>query len=167
MQAFGGARDAPLAQNRLEDEQQVQIERAQIHRVIRFVHLPLQSMHFLQPAARLIKRPTERPRRRRETLQPPVRVASRRRIMMSVRKSITLLTLLLSVSAAPFVAADVAGGFAAGAAVFPSLGQPSPTPKPWSTKATSLAREPASRILINSRTAPWPARRRRPSRVGA
>ena len=31
---------------------------------------------------------------------------------MSVRKSITLLTLLLSVSAAPFIAADVAGGFA-------------------------------------------------------
>jgi hypothetical protein len=36
---------------------------------------------------------------------------------MSVRKSITLLTLLLSVSAAPFVAADVAGGFVARAAL--------------------------------------------------
>jgi hypothetical protein len=28
MQAFGGAGDAPLVQNRLEDEQQIQIERA-------------------------------------------------------------------------------------------------------------------------------------------
>ena len=36
---------------------------------------------------------------------------------MSVRKSITLLTLLLSVSAAPFIAADVAGGFVARAAL--------------------------------------------------
>jgi hypothetical protein len=40
MQAFGGAGDAPLAQNRLEDEQQVQIERAQIHRHHSFRALP-------------------------------------------------------------------------------------------------------------------------------
>jgi hypothetical protein len=40
---------------------------------------------------------------------------------MPVRKSITLLTLLLSVSAAPFVAADVAGGFVAGAALPPTI----------------------------------------------
>ena len=40
---------------------------------------------------------------------------------MSVRKSITLLTLLLGVSAAPFVAADVAGGFIARAALPPTI----------------------------------------------
>jgi hypothetical protein len=40
---------------------------------------------------------------------------------MSVRKSITLLTLLLSVSAAPFVAADVARGFVAHAALPPTI----------------------------------------------
>jgi hypothetical protein len=92
---------------------------------------------------------------------------------MSVRKSIALLTLLLSVSAAPFIAADVAGGFVAPrlsprrSATFPTLGQPSPTPRPLSTKVTSPPPEPALRILINSGTAQWPARRRRPSRVGA
>jgi hypothetical protein len=80
---------------------------------------------------------------------------------MPVRKSITLLTLLLSVSAAPFVAADVAGGFVAGAALPPTICDLS------NVRATSPPREPASRILINSGTAPWPARRRRPSRVGA
>jgi hypothetical protein len=40
---------------------------------------------------------------------------------MSVGKSITLLTLLLSVSAAPLVAADVAGGLVAGAALPPTI----------------------------------------------
>jgi hypothetical protein len=40
---------------------------------------------------------------------------------MSVRKSITLLTLLLSVSAASFVATDVAGGFVARAALPPTI----------------------------------------------
>ena len=40
---------------------------------------------------------------------------------MSVRKSITLLPLLLSVSAAPFVAAEVAGGFAARADLPPTI----------------------------------------------
>ena len=40
---------------------------------------------------------------------------------MSVRKSITLLTLLLSVSAAPFVAAHVARGFVARAALPPTI----------------------------------------------
>jgi hypothetical protein len=40
---------------------------------------------------------------------------------MSVRKSITLLTLLLSVSAAPFVAADVPGGLVARAALPPTI----------------------------------------------
>jgi hypothetical protein len=40
---------------------------------------------------------------------------------MSVRKSITLLTLLLSMVAAPFVAADVAGGFVVGAALPPTI----------------------------------------------
>jgi hypothetical protein len=40
---------------------------------------------------------------------------------MSVRESITLLTLLLSVLAAPFVAADVAGGFVASAALPPTI----------------------------------------------
>jgi hypothetical protein len=36
---------------------------------------------------------------------------------MSVRRSITLFALLLSLSASPFVAADVPGGFAADAAL--------------------------------------------------
>jgi hypothetical protein len=40
---------------------------------------------------------------------------------MSVRKSITLLTLLLSVSAAPFVVADVPGGLVARAALPPTI----------------------------------------------
>jgi hypothetical protein len=40
---------------------------------------------------------------------------------MSVRRSIILLTLFLSVSAAPFVAADVAGGCVAGAALPPTI----------------------------------------------
>src|SRR5580700_2925603 len=99
---------------------------------IHFVHCHLQSMHFLQPAARPIKRHAERPAQAsnasaaavppsREALQPSVRGASARRITMSVRKSITLLTLLLSVSAASFVATDVAGGFVARAALPPTI----------------------------------------------
>jgi hypothetical protein len=40
---------------------------------------------------------------------------------MSVRKSLTLLTLLLSVSVTPFVAADVAGGFVARADLPPTI----------------------------------------------
>jgi hypothetical protein len=76
---------------------------------------------------------------------------------MSVLKSITLLTLLLSVLAAPFVAADVAGGFMADAA-FPSRINLSNVriavadPKVLVDKATSPPREPASRIVIKSAT---------------
>jgi hypothetical protein len=97
------------------------------------MHCYLQSMHFLQPAARTYKTACRAaPRNRamrvplqvpssREALQPPVRDAFARRITMSVRKSITLLTLLLSVSAAPFVAADVPGGLVARAALPPTI----------------------------------------------
>ena len=42
-----------------------------------------------------------------EALQPPVRVAAAKRITMSIRRSIALFTLLLSLSAALFVAANV------------------------------------------------------------
>ena len=53
----------------------------------------------------------------REALQPPVRVASARRITNVGSQVAHLLTLLLSVSAAPFVATNVAGGFVADAAL--------------------------------------------------
>jgi hypothetical protein len=107
-----------------------------------------------------------------EALQPPVRVASARRITMSVRKSITLLTLLLSASAPPFVAADVRGGLVARAALPPTICDLSNVragvadAKAMVDKGDLAAARIASRILINSGTVPWPARLRRPSRIG-
>jgi hypothetical protein len=99
-----GAGNAPLAQNRLEDEQQVQIERAQIHPRHTFHAFPFAISALLQPAAKAYK--TARPSAAAvspspEALDQLVRAASAMRITMSVRKSITLLMLLLSVSAAP------------------------------------------------------------------
>jgi hypothetical protein len=100
MQAFGGAGDAPLAQNRLEDEQQIQIERAQIHRRHSFHALPFainapsatsgkayQTTHHAARRKRAMRVPLPIPPSR-EALQPPVRVTSARSITMPVRKSI-------------------------------------------------------------------------------
>jgi hypothetical protein len=108
--------DAPLAQNRLEDEQQIQIERAQIHRHHSFHALPFAINAPPAACGKAYKAACRAAPRKRamrvqppsgEALQPPVRVASARRITMSIRRSIALFTLLLSLSAAPFVAANV------------------------------------------------------------
>jgi hypothetical protein len=81
MQEFGGAGDAPLVQNRKAYKAACRAA-------------PRKRAMRVQPPSR-------------EALQPPVRVAFARRITMSIRRSITLFTLLLSLSAAPFVAANV------------------------------------------------------------